>query len=193
VVAEPAWRDVRSNQLLGRTDSRVVAAALLEDAAGDGTHTVYQTGAEWGHLQLWPAPQYFEEQVRALSGRAITPERQIGQDYERLQAEARRDEAATRRTTFVLTDTAEIDSGARPEYIVMLESELRQYSELRPGVRDLIEARYEVIGHVEGAGIGAGWYDQHDAFYLPFIGFGGVTRPGPDVTILRRNEASPPP
>ncbi len=31
-----------------------------------------------------------------------------------------------------------------------------------------------------------GWYDQHDAFYLPLVGFGGVVRPGPDVTIYQR-------
>ena len=34
-----------------------------------------------------------------------------------------------------------------------------------------------------------GWYDQHDAFYLPLIGFGGVVRPGPDVTIYERMSA----
>jgi hypothetical protein len=35
-------------------------------------------------------------------------------------------------------------------------------------------------------------YDQQDAFYVPFDGFDGVARPGPNLSIYERRADLPP-
>ena len=85
-------------------------------------------------------------------------------------------------------DSRRIIAGWRPDFILVEESGLWQYSqfpdELRPVLReydleDVIRASDLRVPHV---------YDQQDNFYLPFDSFKGVERPGANFYIYRRRE-----
>jgi hypothetical protein len=192
LAAEPLTRDVAIDRLLGRKDSRVLAAEWLVESAGAGTHSVYQTGQLWGHLELPRTATYFAATAERLRAPAITPDRQSVQDYERFQAQARYEAARAHRTSFAYVDDAGLREGIEPEYIVVLQSDLVRYSGIAPEARALVDRGYDLVHTVAGTSPGSGgWYDQLDAFYLPFTGFGGVTRPGPDVSIFRRRRVSP--
>ena len=191
LAVEPISRDVRLNTLLGRTDSRVLATAWLENDAPDRAVGVHQTGEHWAHLELPAEASIHAEVAERLQLPANTPEAQRRRDFRRAQAEALRDDARARGFGFVPVDSTAVVGGERPEYIVILESDLIRYSRVPELVRDVVAAEYERVHHTPGVPVGGtGWYDQHDAFYLPFASFDGVARPGPDVTVYRRR--SPP-
>jgi 4-amino-4-deoxy-L-arabinose transferase-like glycosyltransferase len=79
-------------------------------------------------------------------------------------------------------------AGATPEWIVMYESPLPEYTAAPEPLRDLVQQRYSLAYRVDGVPrqAGAGVYDRQDAFFLPIDGFKGVARPGPTVLIYRR-------
>jgi hypothetical protein len=189
VLAGPIHRSVTTNRLLGRTDSRVLAAEWLLEEAGQGTHAVYQSGAHWGHLQL-PPPADSLETLRSRASRpASRPELQATRDFARLQAEARLADVRVGGVGFRSVRAVELEAGERPEWIVLLESGLIEYGRIDDAVRDVLASGYDEAHRVAGVPPeGGGWYDQHDAFYLPFTGFGDIARPGPSVTIYRRAE-----
>jgi Dolichyl-phosphate-mannose-protein mannosyltransferase len=78
--------------------------------------------------------------------------------------------------------------GLIPDWIVISESPLRHYASAHPALRPLVAERYEPIYTVLGTRSleTAGMYDQQDAFFVPFSGFGEVQRPGPTITVYRR-------
>ena len=77
--------------------------------------------------------------------------------------------------------------GDLPDWVVMLESPLVLYSNVSRGLARVIASDYTEVHRVEGVPVdGPGWYDQHDAFFVPLSGFGGIARPGPTVTLFRR-------
>ncbi|HMC77789.1 MAG TPA: glycosyltransferase family 39 protein [Vicinamibacterales bacterium] len=78
--------------------------------------------------------------------------------------------------------------GATPEWILVHDAPLREYTAPPPSLAALLAQRYELVHEVRGTGGGsaAGIYDRQDAFFLPIAGFRDVERPGPDVRIYRR-------
>lgn len=79
-------------------------------------------------------------------------------------------------------------TGATPEWIVLYDSPLPEYTAAPDALRALVNARYALACRVRGvpARAGKGIYDRQDAFFLPIDGFDGVDRPGPTVSIYRR-------
>jgi hypothetical protein len=77
-----------------------------------------------------------------------------------------------------------------PQYIVLERYPLVFYSKPDEGIEDCLKAHYlpvksfEAIDLIERRNI----FDQDDAFYLPYAGFKGVTRPGPNLYIYRRRK-----
>lgn len=78
--------------------------------------------------------------------------------------------------------------GATPDWIVLYESPLPEYTAAPESLGDLVRARYDLAYRVPGvpARMGEGVYDRQDAFFLPIDGFAGVARPGPTVLIYRK-------
>ena len=81
-------------------------------------------------------------------------------------------------------------AGLTPDWLVIGESPLAQYTSADPGLRRLAAERYHPVYTVRGTTTpdAPGVYDQQDAFFLPFSGFAEVERPGPTITIYRRRE-----
>ena len=84
------------------------------------------------------------------------------------------------------------DDSDRPEWIVRQEHAL---STDQPIVHDWLRDGYVVAWRFSAARpADPNWvFDSMDAFYLPYAGFDGVTRPGPNFTLFHRAAGSPGP
>jgi 4-amino-4-deoxy-L-arabinose transferase-like glycosyltransferase len=80
--------------------------------------------------------------------------------------------------------------GRTPHWLVISESPLRLYAQAEPSLKRLAAERYTPVLVVPGTRTldSAAVYDRQDAFFMPFSRFWEVERPGPTITIYRRNE-----
>ena len=80
--------------------------------------------------------------------------------------------------------------GLTPDWIVIPDSPVRHYVWVDPRLRRLVADRYDLVYTVNGTTNlpARGMYDQQDAFFVPFSGFGEVERPGPTIEIYRRRQ-----
>ncbi len=75
-----------------------------------------------------------------------------------------------------------------PQWIVIHESPLLIYTMVPEAVREGL-THYQMRHAVEAIGLRAAHvYDQQDAWFLPLDGFGGLGRPGPNITIYERRD-----
>ncbi len=189
----PAARSVQIDRVLSRTDSRVLATQWLTTEAGAQPATVYQNGIYWAHLDLPPRVAWLDTLVSRVAAEAYTPDGKRVRRYQRFQVGARL-EARTRSVaeiggfrTVPFDSVSGFPEGDLPDWVVLLESPLVIYTNVPTALARVIASEYTEAHRVEGVPVdGPGWYDQHDAFFVPFSGFGGVTRPGPTVTLFRR-------
>ena len=78
----------------------------------------------------------------------------------------------------------------RPEYILLQESPLP--SETQPVVTDYLKGDYQLVERFQAfSPDDARVYDVQDAFFIPFHGFHGVERPGPNYTLYKRGSSAP--
>jgi len=90
-------------------------------------------------------------------------------------------------TYFYTVLTAEGDD--LPDYILVQKSALRGYDPIPQRIVKLIRGEYHFVKNFMACDVTQhNWYDQLDAFYIPFKGFRGVRRPGPNITIYERND-----
>ena len=73
-----------------------------------------------------------------------------------------------------------------PDWILVQESPLP--SDTQSVVKDFLKEGYELASFFKAVDLDQGWrlYDLQDAFYVPFAGFDGVKRPGPNFTLYKR-------
>lgn len=77
----------------------------------------------------------------------------------------------------------------RPDWILIQDSPLP--STMQGVVRELLEEDYQLAWQFSAFSRKSEHvYDQQDAFFVPFAGFTGVTRPGPNFTLYKRSTAS---
>jgi len=78
---------------------------------------------------------------------------------------------------------------ASPDWIIVQRSAL-PYSHIPPRVLDMLPSEYRLVHVVTAADLDApgNVYDIQDAFYVPYGGFEGVRRPGPNLEIYRRRD-----
>src|SRR5262249_8223204 len=74
-----------------------------------------------------------------------------------------------------------------PDWIIVQRSAL-PYSHIPDVVVNMLQSDYELIYAVNAADLTVrdNVYDIQDAFYLPYGGFTGVRRPGPNLEMYRR-------
>jgi 4-amino-4-deoxy-L-arabinose transferase-like glycosyltransferase len=89
------------------------------------------------------------------------------------------------RQTFLVRGQAAI---GRPDWILVQESPLP--STTQPAVTEFLRSGYQQVRSFHALDVDApgNVYDIQDAFFVPFAGFSGVERPGPNVHVYRRTE-----
>lgn len=94
-----------------------------------------------------------------------------------------------RQRLMFVTDLDRHPASGRPEYILLQESPLPY--ETQPQVQDYLTGGYELVQRFEAfTPNDPHIYDLQDQFFIPFAGFTGVKRPGPNYTLYRRTSAS---
>jgi dolichyl-phosphate-mannose-protein mannosyltransferase len=186
VAAPSVDRVIRSDSLLAKTDSRVVAADWARVHLASST-SVYQAGT-WERLALPQTRESLERTAEAASGR-------IGEmkaEMNRLLADRQEATRAFEEWVYVPeTRTFAFGHETRhdlPRYIITASSPLRGRGQVPPGIPELLAESYTLrkAFWVTDVNRRDNFYDQQDAFYLPFSGFHGVERPGPNINIYER-------
>jgi hypothetical protein len=181
-VASPSlYRIYRMDGLLALQDSRVTAERWIT-ANVTKRSTLVQSGTDWAHLEVRPSRQTLEEW--------ITEARQKGRGGRRLQI--RLDRTGTNEGYVLVSHTAAQpiwEKESKPDYAIQHDSPLHVYTPIPSEWKVWIAANYDPVATFEGVGSGKdAWHDQIDAQFLPFAGFEGARRPGPNITIYRRRD-----
>ena len=155
VAGSPAWSSIRLDELLSRTDNRLIAADWIREHFPNGV-TLYQTGSAYGHVQMHTAGIKGTDRYRQM------------QFDESTGAFHNADEKLT----------------SWPDLIVVQESRL-PYSDISPEIQEIVARSYvlrQTFTAVDSSRRGL-IYDQDDAFFLPLAGFNAVVRSGPNLAI----------
>ena len=185
IVAQSAYRAISFDRLLARTDSRILAASWFYEHVPPGSG-IAQFGSFYGKLQLFPTVDSLSERARSANDNSSV-----------LREKIRRTESLAGAAGYWRLPPVQLlheRTDDLPPYIVLEESPLRAYSTTPGPILALVRAEYEPAASFVAVDPrnNSGVYDQQDAFYLPYAGFSGVERPGPNIYIFRRRDSSAP-
>jgi hypothetical protein len=168
--------------LLTKKDNRLIAADWVNKNLPEGSF-VAQNGY-FGKVQLSASVDSLEEEIR--------------KSEDRIQIRLLQFKIANLQTNnikgFNEFKLEEIKSGLElsclPRYIIVEESPLVLYSIITPGLKELLQKFYYPLKDFKVVNIynSNNQFDQEDAFYLPFVGFKDIQRPGPNIYIFARNQ-----
>jgi len=188
IVFPSAHNVIRSNSLLRTPDSRLLATNWAQSHL-KGHSSVYQTGG-WERLQLPETRESLKRTSEPASG-AIG---EMKAEMDRIRADHQ--EAKQIQVFEEWTYDAQSRKFAfgneirhdRPRYIITASSPLLARNEIPAGIRGLLEESYRLMKsfHVTEIDRKDNFFDQQDAFYLPFAGFQDIQRPGPNIDIHER-------
>jgi hypothetical protein len=186
------WPSVYSvfqfDRLLSRKDNRLVAAAWVYDHIPPKS-SIYQWG-DWTYANVWLRPtlddlkKELKERV-AKGGQGILYQIMI-KHWEQESIEGYNgwtydDELKKFKFGNKVQD-------GLPDCIMIQESPLLPERKPPARIEALLQTSYGIKKSFEVVDIDdrENVYDQQDAFYLPFAGFGGIERPGPNIYIYER-------
>jgi 4-amino-4-deoxy-L-arabinose transferase-like glycosyltransferase len=170
------------DRLLSKKDNRLIAAEWIQKNILEGS-SIYQACSIYGKLQLRrPLNQLNEIATRDPDSKTrllikeeihFMEKNQIRGYDEYIYDEPRR---------------RFIEKEYLPDYILLESSSLILYSRIPEGIQKLLDTFYFQRKFFESMEIKAGenLFDQQDAFYLPFIGFSMVQRPGPNLLLFQK-------
>lgn len=185
IAAQSLYRSVRFDHIMASTDNRVIAADWIVRNLPTGS-TIYQAGGIWGQVQLpWALESlqkaYGEMRRQGRRGRLLKVKmahlRQTGGEggYRRWEYEGQN----------------ALPEAMLPGYVIIQESPLRAYSRVPQPIAQAVEVHYRLkkMFHAANFSSERNCYDQQDAFYVPYAGFTGIERPGPNIHIYERSNS----
>lgn len=183
ILAIPSFHNViRFDYLMAKVDNRVIAADWIQNNIPSGS-SIYRSGSLYGQVRLRLSEKSLEEQYREVianggTGRLIRIKLQHLRKggYQGGYDDWKYDQQA------LVSET-----GILPDFIIIQQSPLRAYSKVPDQIMELVETEYHLIKTFEAVDLRASsnWYSQIDAFYMPFIGFKEISRPGPNLYIYK--------
>ena len=191
VAAPSLYASVRLGILLQRTDTRLLAAEWIERHVPAGSR-IAMVGSGFGYPRLHPGREWLRLQHEDLR-RAGFPAKSLA-----LQLKSRSyppspsyhllsvlpDNPHSLRTRLVDVSPAQLlDSGVR---WVVTQTHPLPVSQVEPEFARQLRRQGKAAAHfipVQGSSRAA--FEMTDAFFLPYAGFGGVDRPGPELTIYK--------
>jgi hypothetical protein len=80
-----------------------------------------------------------------------------------------------------------------PEWLMIPETAVPEYSYCPPEVRELARQRYDVVQVIKAMDLDGNLFDRQDAFYYPYGGFHDARRGGPNYVVYARKPEVPAP
>ena len=185
IAAQSLYRSVRFDHIMARTDNRVIAADWIVRNLPFGS-TVYQAGGIWGQAQL---PWTLESLQRAY-GETRRQGRQ-GRLLKAKMAHLRQTGGQGGYQRWEYGGQNVLPEAVLPGYVIIQKSPLKAYSYVPQPIVQAVKSRYRLKKAFYAADFSSerNCYDQQDAFYVPYAGFGGVERPGPNIYIYERSKS----
>jgi hypothetical protein len=78
-----------------------------------------------------------------------------------------------------------------PDWLVIPETAVPQFSYCPPEVQRLARERYDVVYSVKAMDLSGNLFDRQDAFFYPYAGFQGARRGGPNYVVYARRPEAP--
>lgn len=155
LTAEPVRNVIHFNNIIIKKDNRLIVGQWMEESIPLGSR-IYQTGSKYSRLQ-------------SIAG---------------LPADIYYSEFRTPGVHFV---TRTLEENNLPDYILVQQSPLKAYDRVPDKLLQRIQTDYRLIKTFIAVNPDSksNWYDQLDAFYIPFTGFEDLTRPGPNIYIYQ--------
>ena len=184
ILLQSAYGVIQSDRLLATRDNRLIAGDwVLQNVPEDSS--IYQAGSVYGHLEIDKSPEFLARKLREI-GEAPLSARQL--DYFKIIPikSYRQWDYDDRLKQF--TFNGQNQSGL-PQYIIRQESPLSWFSMIERRIADLLDNTYTLKASFKAIKMGneSNWFNQQDAFYLPFAGFKEIQRPGPNFYIYQKN------
>ncbi len=183
---------LKFNKLMAVEDSRLLAAEWINDNFSEGG-SIYQTGSWLGQVQLFESVESLERQLEEFEGEEHGNKRlalQARMDY--LQSGGAKGfdqwEYEEERQRFFFEGEK---MGHLPQYIILYETSVgvdKVTSPISEYVIEILEESYSLVKSFDVVDVenSENAYDHQDAFYLPYSGFEGVERPGPNIYIYEK-------
>jgi hypothetical protein len=185
------------NNLLVRTDNRLIAADWIQANLPDGG-SIYQVGDRTARLPLEPTLKDLVESYTTLavaddvdSTEAMILKIKI-EDRERRPRSGYNEWFYDDRANQFTTKDAVVMNGL-PDYVILFRYPAIPYNQPTPYSLSLVNEFYTLVQVFQAVDLQiaeGNVYDVQDAFYLPYAGFAGVSRPGPNVYIYALNRFS---
>jgi len=172
------------NRLIAKKDNRAIAAEWVSGNIPPHA-SIYLTGPIWRRHQTHPALELLESKFGLTDSLKAASSSDSG-----LGALGEYDEwTYEEKSGKFLFDGRIMDS--LPQYIILRESPLRAYDRIPRGIAEVLNRYYSLRESFRAIDTNdkRNWFDQQDAFYLPFAGFSNVQRPGPNIYIYERKDS----
>lgn len=180
---------LRSDRLLASTDNRLLAVAWASRNIPAGS-SVFLTGPIWREHTTFPALELLAanygtiEHEAGPTGTGAFPSAHDGLPrYDRWTY----DDASGR------FESKGEPKERLPQYIFTRESPLLEHHGPPQAIAQLLEASYRLKQSFRALDMSRSdyWFDMQDGFFVPFAGFAGANRPGPNIYIYERTDAGP--
>lgn len=195
ILAPSFFQILVYNRLVSKKDSRVIASEWMDNNFPKGG-SVYQTGSVWGKLQLRPSLASLERRLEEFKVLQETG----ANDWERRSMSLLLSDYEDKGIVGFEDWVFEEEMGeffyegraveGMPEFIVVETSPLKYFSKKPIGIVGILDEHYSRVASFEVVEVENenNFFEQQDAFYVPYSGFGGVERPGPNIYIYERLE-----
>jgi len=186
IMCPSIYRIFQFDSLLLKKDNRLVAAEWVERNIKDGS-SIGSTCSEYGDIKYYPRIDKLYELLDATSNDMKRKEIISAINFFRAKNTKRFDLCVydKNRKVFYIKNKNNI---ILPKYIITESSPLIQYSITPANIQELIKTRYDLIQSfvVSDVNERSIFYNQQDAFYLPYSGFKNIDRPGPNLFVYER-------
>lgn len=192
VILPSAVSVFKFNKLIAREDSRLLAMEWINDNFSVKS-SIYQTGSWLGQVQLFESRESLERRLgelgrEDLNSTGIALQARI--DYLEKGGDKWFDQWKFEEEKKKFIFEGEEVEGF-PQYIVLYETPVdvdKMTSPVSEDVIEILEEEYSLVKAFEVVDLGelGNIYDHQDAFYIPYFGFEGIERPGPNIYIHER-------
>jgi len=174
IILPSAYNVMRFDRLLGEKDNRLVAAEWINENLAEDS-SIYVAGFIYGKPRLFPTVEALEREDREIIEKILTENKERGTDEKNIKR-------------FRLIKSYR-EGNALPQYIITEESPLIVYSQIPETIKNLLKDSYHLKKSFEAIKVNnkENLFDQQDAFYIPFVGFQDIQRPGPNLYIYEKN------
>jgi hypothetical protein len=178
--------------LLTRKDNRLIAAEWVNNNLPEGSSVSQSVRfGTYGLIMINPPLESLRQEFRiAVSGKKQLEEKYLRSKIDYIRANNLRgfNEFAYDRILRRFISKNGQNTILSPDYIIVEESPLEYYSLISKEPIKLLHKDYYLLKEFKAIDINnrSNWFDQQDAFYVPFAGFQGISRPGPNIFIYAK-------